>query len=267
MTSVVTAEDLSYSYPTGERVLEGIDFSAARGERIAILGPNGSGKSTLLQLLGGLLEPDGGTVRYFDGKTDAETLRDRFSVVLQEPEDYLFNASIREDLRYGPSQMGLSESSIEDTVSSLAEALDLEALLERPPFRLSGGEKRRAALAAGLSTDPELIFLDEPFSDIDANYRRQAMDLLAEQNETGMTQVIATSNTDIVPKIADRVCLLDGDGGFVSLGPPREALSAVDVLRAAGLSPPCVVELFADAELSDPPVTIEEARTWVDKNR
>lgn len=262
MTRVIDARNVGYTYPDGTVALEGVDVAVESGERVAIVGPNGAGKSTLLLLLGGLLEPTTGQVRYFEETTDPEAVRDRLGVVLQDPEAYLFNTTVEADLSYGPAQLGRSEAERERRVAALADRFDLTHLLEKPPFRLSGGEQRRAAIASGLSTDPSVLLLDEPFSNVDARHRQQLREVLAERGASGMTSVIATSNMDLVPYVADRVYLVDRSSVARS-GSMRSVVTDVDTLEDCGLSPPTVVKLFRELDVAVPPVTVEEAATWV----
>lgn len=258
MSPVIEATGLAYEYPDGTDAIADVDFVARAGERVGILGPNGAGKSTLLMLLGGLLEPSAGQVRYFDGIADADTIRDRLAVVLQEPDEYLFNPTVREDLEYGPSQLEIPAQEAERRVSEVAAALLLSDYLEQPPFRLSGGEKRRAALAAGLTTHPEVLLVDEPFSDVDATHTEAVIDRLDDVAESGGTTVVAISDSDLLPRIADRVYLVDQNGTIAGSGRTREILTDAATLDECGLLPPRVTRLFQEAGHGEPPLTIDE---------
>ncbi|EJN58121.1 energy-coupling factor ABC transporter ATP-binding protein [Halogranum rubrum] len=264
----IDARDVTYRHPDGTVAVDGVDLRVEPGSRVALLGANGAGKSTLLQLLGGLLDPSEGTVRWF-GERDADSVRDRLSVLLQDADDYLFNPTVREDLAYGPRQLRLPANEVDERVATLAARFDLEPLLDRPPFRLSGGEKRRAAFAAALSLDPEALLLDEPVSHLDAQNRRRILDVLDELAAEGVTTVVATPDPDLVPAVADRVCLLGPSGTVVADGTPREILTDRERLRAAGLRPPTLVRLFGDldgVDGEDVPVSLSEAdallRRW-----
>jgi cobalt/nickel transport system ATP-binding protein len=260
--SAIEASDLRYAYPDGTLAVDGVDVTVERGERVALLGPNGAGKSTLLQLLGGLIDPDGGTVRYFGETTDADAVRDRLSVLTQNPADYLFTPTVREDLAYGPAQQDVAPAERDRRVERLADRLDLRGLLEKPPFRLSGGEQRRAALASALAVEPDVLLLDEPVSDVDAANRRAVLDLLDGLADEGVTLVTATPDTELVARVADRVILLDGAGEVVADGTTRAVLTDVDLLAGCDLRPPQVVRLFGDRETI--PLTVAEARDLVD---
>jgi cobalt/nickel transport system ATP-binding protein len=255
----IEATGLGYAYPDGTPAVDGVDVTVERGERVALLGPNGAGKSTLLQLLGGLIDPDEGRVRYFGETDDADAVRDRLSVLTQNPADYLFNPTVREDLAYGPAQQDLSDGEAEARVDRVADRLDLGELLSKPPFRLSGGQQRRAALASALTVEPDALLLDEPVSDVDAANRETVLALLDELVAEGVTLVVSTPDTELVPRVADRVVLLDGEGRVAATGPTHEVLTDTTLLTDCDLRPPQVVRLF-DGLTDDPPLTVEAAR-------
>jgi len=257
--SVVEATGLRYAYPDGTLAIDGVDVTVEAGERVALLGPNGAGKSTLLQLLGGLVEPEAGTVRYFEDTTDADAVRDRLSVLTQNPADYLFNPTVREDLAYGPAQQDSTQREVDRRVERMADRLDLGDLLSNPPFRLSGGQQRRAALASALTVEPDVLLLDEPVSNVDAANRAEILALLDELADEGVTLVTSTPDTELVPHVADRVVLLDAAGTVVARGPTREILTDAALLSDCDMRPPQVVRLFDGRE--DVPLTVEEART------
>lgn len=260
---VIEAIGLCYSYPDGTTALDGIDVQIECGERIALLGPNGAGKSTLLQLLGGLVDPDAGSVRYFESTTDADSVRDRLSVLTQNPADYLFNPTVREDLAYGPTQQNEPQQVVDRRIEAVAERLELTDLLSKPPFRLSGGEQRRAALASALTVEPEVLLLDEPLSNVDAANRGEIIDLLDELSADGVTLVTSTPDTELLPHLADRVVLLNIEGAVVAAGSTREILTDTELLAACNLRPPQVVRLFEGDE--PVPLTVEEARSRLDR--
>ena len=260
---VIKATGLQYAYPDGTVALDGVDVRIAPGERVALLGPNGAGKSTLLQLLGGLIEPDAGSVRYFGSTTDADSVRDRLSVLTQNPADYLFNPTVREDLAYGPTQQDASQAAVDRRIEAVAERLGLTELLSKPPFRLSGGEQRRAALASALTVEPDVLLLDEPLSNVDAANRGEIIDLLDELSADGVTLVTSTPDTELLPHLADRVVLLNIEGAVVAAGSTREILTDTELLAACNVRPPQVVRLFEGDE--PVPLTVEEARSRLDR--
>ncbi|MFW5964274.1 MAG: energy-coupling factor ABC transporter ATP-binding protein [Natronomonas sp.] len=256
--NAIDATGLRYGYPDGTLAVDGVDVTVEAGERLALLGPNGAGKSTLLQLLGGLIPPDAGTVRYFEATEDADSVRDRLSVLTQNPDEYLFNPTVRGDLAYGPAQQDIPVEERTRRIRRLAGELGLTDLLSKPPFRLSGGEKRRAALASALTVDPDVLLLDEPVSNVDAENRRAVLELLADRSAAGLTLVTSTPDTELVPHVADRVLLLDATGTVAARGTPREILTDTDLMADCGLRPPQVVRIF-DGH-GDAPLTAEAAR-------
>ena len=262
-TPVIDASGLGYSYPDGTTALDGVDVTVREGDRVALLGPNGAGKSTLLQLLGGLIDPDSGSVRFFESTTDADSIRDRLSVLTQNPADYLFNPTVREDLAYGPTQQNESRAAVDRRVEAVAERLGLSELLSKPPFRLSGGEQRRAALASALTVEPEVLLLDEPLSNVDAANRAEILALLDELSNQGVTLVTSTPDTELLPHLADRVLLLDASGSVVASGSTREILTDTSLLADCNLRPPQVVRLFEGDE--PVPLTVDEARQRLDE--
>ncbi|WEL21532.1 ABC transporter ATP-binding protein [Halorhabdus sp. BNX81] len=257
--NALDARDLAFAYPDATTALEGIDLTIEAGERVAILGPNGAGKSTLLSLLAGLRDPASGEVRYFGTDEPADELRDRIAHCPQTPADYLFNATVREDLEYGPAQLEIDRREADERVDALAAEFDLDGLLEKPPFRLSGGEQRRAAVAAALAVEPDLLLLDEPVADVDADHRATILDALDRRHEAGTTIVVSTPDADLVPQVADRVVLLDREGSVVRDGPVRAVLTDGDLLRDVGVSPPQLVEIFRQAGFDELPLSVAEA--------
>lgn len=262
---VVEAEGLHHKFPDGTVGLEQVSLTLRAGERVAVVGPNGSGKSTLQQLLGGLVEPTCGSVTYFGETSDPEVVRDRLGVLLQDPDDYLFNTTVREDLEYGPAQLGVPKTEADKRIERLAETLGLTDLLNQPPFRLSGGEKQRAALASVLSFGPEVLLLDEPTSAVDGDGRECILSLLDDQFAAGRTVVTFTPDLELVPRIADRMVVIGPDGTVATTGSVREVLTDATLLRANDLEPPAIVRLF-DGLTDEIPLTVEEGRELLNSN-
>lgn len=261
MAPVIDARGLTHEYPDGTRAIEDVTLTIDSGERVAVVGPNGSGKSTLQLVLGGLVDSYSGTVRYFGETTDAESVRERLGVLLQNPEDYLFNTTVREDIEYGPAQLGCDRAETERRVEMLAAKLGLDDLLDRPPFRLSGGEKQRAAVASVFSFAPDVLLVDEPVGSVDTHYRNQILDILADHDGA---LLVFTPNLEIVPAVADRVLLLGRDGSIAADGGVRDVLTDQALLNAHGLSPPVPVRLFEGIlDLEDVPLTVSRARDYL----
>jgi cobalt/nickel transport system ATP-binding protein len=258
MGPVIEAQGLTHEYPDGTTAIRDVTLSIEEGERVAVIGANGSGKSTLQLVLGGLVDPTAGTVEYFDDTADAEAVRDRIGVLLQDPDDYLFNTTVREDLEYGPAQLGMSRQAATQRVGQVAAELGLDTLLDRPPFRLSGGEKQRAAVASVLAFEPEVLLLDEPFGAVDAHYRERILQLVTDHEGT---VVLFTPSLDVVPEIADRVIVVGPDGSLAANESVRDVLTDSTLLRENGLRPPAMVQLFEGIlEADDMPLTVSDAR-------
>jgi len=261
MGPVIEARGLTHEYPDGTTAIRDVTVSIDEGERVAVIGANGSGKSTLQLVLGGLVEPTAGTVTYFDETADAEAVRDRLGVLLQDPDDYLFNTTVREDLEYGPAQLGMSREAATQRVTDVAAKLGLKALLDRPPFRLSGGEKQRAAVASVLAFDPDVLLLDEPFGAVDAHYRDRILKLVTDHEGT---VVLFTPSLDVVADVVDRVIVVGPDGSIAADGSVRDVLTDGTLLRENGLRPPATVALFEGIlDDDDVPLTVSDARAYL----
>lgn len=214
-----------------------------RGTRVALLGANGSGKSTLLLLLDALQPPSSGEI-LFDGKelTPGALLderanhdfRRRVGFVFQNPEVQLFNPTVRDELAFGPLQLGWPAERIRDEVERTVDRMQLGAVVERPTFRLSMGEKKRVAIASVLILDPEVILLDEPTAGLDPRSQSGVIDLLVGWQGGPRTVVVATHDLGVIEEIADR-CLVFQEGRLVADRPPGEIVADLDLLTRTGL--------------------------------
>src|ERR671920_120891 len=235
---VIELEDLSYTYPDGHRALEGITLRIEAGERVAILGPNGAGKSTLCLHLNGILEATEGTVSVcglpiFRGD-DVKEIRRRVGVVFQDPDDMLFMPTVEADVAFGPSNLGLPEEEVCARVERALGAVGMAGMGARSPHPLSFGQKKRAATAAVLSMDPEVLVLDEPSSSLDPRGRREFGELLARLEQT---IVVVTHDLPYAHELCERVVILDG-GRMVADGPTDEILDDAELLAAHDLELP-----------------------------
>jgi cobalt/nickel transport system ATP-binding protein len=205
--SIVSVKDVKFTYPAGVSALKGVSLEIAQGERVAILGPNGSGKSTLILLIAGLLMPSRGEIKVFGEQTtskDFQKLRSRIGLVFQDPDDQLFTPSVIEDIEYGPKNLKLPEEEVKQRSVYVLEKMGIQNLKDRPPHRLSFGEKKKVSLATALVLKPELLILDEPTANLDLVSRRGLIDTLNELNRAGTTIIVSTHDVEALPELADR---------------------------------------------------------------
>ncbi|HHH78412.1 MAG TPA: ABC transporter ATP-binding protein [Thermoplasmatales archaeon] len=264
---VIELEDVSYTYPDGTDALNRISIRIDEGESAAIAGPNGAGKSTLLLIMAGLVAPSSGEVRIFGrkiGKKDigrAESMSDirkRMGIVFQDADTQLFSATVYDDVAFGPMHLGIGEDEVDEMVKSTLEFLGITHLSERHPYDLSGGEKRKAAIATALVSSPDVLLLDEPTADLDPKNRREFVELLKKLKEDGKTIVIATHEMDILPEVVERMIVLNGE--IVREGSIGEVMLDEKLLERANLDVPVVTRLFKLLKNSDDiPLTVEEA--------
>ena len=230
-----------YRYPE-VTALDRVSLAVARGERVAILGANGSGKSTLLRLLDGLCFADAGEVRFegaalnetaFTDEPFAYAFRRRVAFIFQNPDAQLFNPTVFDEIAFGPLQLRWSKEEIITRVHKAMRRMQIEPLKDRAPHRLSGGEKKRVALASVLVLDPDVLLLDEPTAALDPQSQSQTIDFLA-ANEGAKTVVTATHDLSIIMDIADRCIVLEG-GRVLAEGTPPDILADEALLRRAHL--------------------------------
>lgn len=231
--AMLEGRDLWVSYPGVGTVLRGVTIRLRKGEVVALLGPNGSGKTTLLLTLAGLIKPERGEV-LLDGKPLRSQLpeaRRRIGVLFQDPDDQLFNPTVREELLFALEQLGLGEAEKSRRVSEVSELLGITHLVGRPTHALSMGEKRRVALASVLVYEPEFLLLDEPTANLDPRFTAQLVRVICSARAKGGGVLIATQDSDFALALADRVAVLR-EGSIVWEG---EHL-APDALEELGLA-------------------------------
>ena len=240
-------ERVSYHYPGGAVGVREVDLAVHPGERVVLLGANGSGKSTLLRLLGGLLVPQQGAISAFGQPLSSAYLADfkaaaafrrRVGLVFQNADAQLFSASVWEELAFGPLHLGLPEAEVRERVDEMLAFCGLQELGERPPFRLSGGEKRKVALASVLAVNPQVLLLDEPTTGLDPRSQRWLIDTLVQLGGAGKTLVTATHDLDVVEEIADRVVVFDEEHRLVASDTPAAILADRDLLLRVNLIDP-----------------------------
>ena len=265
---IIELDKVNYIYnqglPTETYAVRDVTVRIADGEFIALVGSTGSGKSTLVQMLNGLKIPTSGTISY-DGKTvgndkkELQKLRCRIGLVFQYPEYQLFDETVEKDVSFGPKNKGLSaEEALDKARKALHEVGLTEESFEKSPFDLSGGEKRRAAIAGILAMEPEVLILDEPTAGLDPSGKTEILDLIRTyRNEHHAAIIMVTHNMDEAAEYADRIIVMK-DGSVLMDGEPHEVFSHTDAIRDVGLDIPQAEELCLALDIPGC-ITIEEA--------
>lgn len=234
-----------YFYNSRQLALDGIDLDIYRGEQVALLGANGSGKSTLLKMLDGIIAPSAGTMQALGQEVKAVAAGEeafRFhrevGLVFQDPDVQLFSATVFDDVAFGPLQLGLSKEEVRLRCEEALAQMEVSHLANRAPFELSGGEKKRAAIASVLSLHPEVILLDEPTASLDPRTKWVLVNLITKLGEAGKTIITTTHELEIVPIIARRVVVIGEERQILADGTPEEILANRELLIQANLIHP-----------------------------
>ena len=271
--TIIQVEGLAHTYLRGSPLesfaLSGVDLQIHRGEIVGLIGPTGSGKSTLLQHLNGLLRPQSGHVvveghDLADPATDVRAIRRSVGLAFQQPEDQLFERYVGDDVAFGPRQVGLAKDEIRERVQWAMESVGLgfEAFKDRLTATLSGGERRRAALAGVLALRPKVLVADEPTAGLDPRARADVLNVFRGLHDEGVTLVVASHHMDDIAVLCDRVVALDG-GRVVAAGTTREIFAQPDMLKAHGLSVPPLAAIAQELRAAGWPIspsvmTVEE---------
>jgi len=258
MTAIIlAAQGLEYRYPGDIAALDGLDLRVARGRKLALLGANGCGKTTLLLHLNGTLRPfrgqvllDGQAVGY--GGKALSAWRNRVGLVLQEPDDQLFSATVYQDVSFGPLNQGLAEDAVRARVSAALETLRITQLAERPTHALSFGQKKRVAIAGVLAMRPEVLILDEPTAGLDPRGVAHLLAALEQLRLAGTTLVFSTHDVDLAYGWADDVAIL-GQGRVLCQGEALATLADPGRLQAAHLRTPTLLALATALGVADGP--------------
>lgn len=269
--NIIETKNISYQYPDGTEALKNVDFRAKKGKIVALLGPNGAGKSTLFLHFNGILRPVSGSIT-IDGKPlgykkkDLMEVRQKVGIVFQNPDDQLFAPTVMEDVAFGPMNIGLCKEEVEERVKESLKRVGMEGMENKAPHHLSGGQKKRVAIAGILAMKPEIMVLDEPTSGLDPKGASQIMHLLYKLNQEGMTIVISTHDVDLVPLYAYNVYIIS-DGKIIKEGNPSEVFEDIKTIRDANLRLPRIAHLMEILKKEDKlpfdkpyPLTIGEAR-------
>jgi len=264
--TVLACDHVSHSYKGG-RSLKNISLTLSQGEVVVLCGPNGAGKTTLLKLFAGILPPDSGNLTLFGKALNRKTRKDAFrrvAFMFQDPNDQLFCTHVREDIAYGPKNLGLESAEVDRLVDTAMELMEVSHLAHRPIHRLSHGEMKRVGLAGLIAMRPPLILLDEPTASLDPASATHLVDLIRHLNSHhGYTLVVVTHDVNVAAAIAKRIVILD-QGQITADGSPRDILTDRDLLETARLEPPILTRLFQElfenfTDKRQIPVTIDEA--------
>ncbi|HVQ93061.1 MAG TPA: ABC transporter ATP-binding protein [Mycobacteriales bacterium] len=241
---LLACADLHYSYLGRFPALAGVSLQVRQGERLALLGANGCGKSTLLKLLDGLVFPDSGSYTAFGQPVTEDALEDeqfsrgfrsRVGFVFQNSDVQLFSPTVREEVAFGCLQLGLSRDETAARVDDVLHLLDLTELADRAPFQLSGGQKKKVAIASVLVMNPDVLLFDEPTAALDPRTQGWLRDLLAELHAAGKTIVLATHDLEALDRVADRCLVFSEEHGIAGSGTPAEVLADLPLLLGVNL--------------------------------
>jgi cobalt/nickel transport system ATP-binding protein len=277
--AVYNLENVNYDYAGKINALKNVCLTVNKGEQVAILGANGSGKSTLLKLLNALIFPSSGTIEAYgtqlsEGLLDDDKsafppmFRKNVGFVFQNSETQLFCPTVWDEILFGPLQLDIPRNVAEVRAKDVMDMLGISCLKDRAPYSLSGGEKKKVAIASVLSVNPEVLLLDEPTSNLDPATKRWLIELLVELKKAGKTIIIATHDLDYVPQITDRVYVLDKK--IVAEGTPGEILLDIELLKKTNLETPSIAVLFEilrcfGYDCKDLPLSMDEAVTHLNK--
>ena len=241
---LLVVEDLRYAYLGRFPALDGVSLRVARGEKVALLGANGCGKSTLLKILNGLIFADSGTFHAFGEEVTEDKLEDeqfnqgfrsRVGFIFQNSDAQVFSPTVREEIAFGPLNMAMSRDQAEARVADTLTMLDIADLADRAPYQLSGGQKKRVAIASVLVMNPEVLLFDEPTAALDPRTQRWLMELIVELSQAGKTIVLATHDLDTLDTLADRCVVFSESHRIAAEGPVERILDDRNLLLGVNL--------------------------------
>lgn len=240
---MIEINEVYYSY--SDRIaLNNINLNIVKGESVALLGANGSGKSTLLKLINGIISPDHGVYKFNNEEITHKKLQDnifakqlhqKIGFIFQNPDTQLFCTNVYDEIAFGPRQMGLEETEVDQRVKDCLDLLGIQSFRDRTPYHLSGGEKHKVAIACVLSMNPEVLVLDEPMNGLDPRTQRWLIEFLVKLNKAGKTIITSTHNLDLVSEISNRAILFDESHTIVADMPTDKLLDDIDLLKRVNL--------------------------------
>ena len=263
MTNIqLSTENLSFTYPDGTRALKNINIEIEKGEKVAIIGPNGAGKSTLFSHFNGLTEPTSGCVK-IEGKPisfekdELLKVRQKVGIVFQDPNDQLFAPTVKEDIAFGPMNLGLSYDEVEKRVEDALKMVGMENYEDKTPHHLSGGQQKRIAIAGIIAMKPELMILDEQTAGLDPDGVEKVLNIMNQLNEEGMTLIISSHDIDMISKYADKIFVLY-NGEIIESGNKNKIFSDMELLKKAHLRTPITTEILYNLKESGLNVNTEK---------
>ena len=240
---MIDIKEVSYSY-SGICALNNVSLHINKGEAVALMGANGSGKSTMLKLINGIVSPDRGIYKFNDEEITLKKLQDnkfaksfhqKIGFIFQNSDTQLFCANVYEEIAFGPRQMGFSEEEVDARVNDCLNLLNIHDFTERQPYHLSGGEKRKVAIACVLALNPEVLVLDEPMNGLDPRTQRWLVEFLVKLNNAGKTLITSTHNLELVQEISKRAILFDEHHNIVADMPTDKLLTEIELLKKVNL--------------------------------
>lgn len=278
---IINIKDLNYIYnpntPFEKKALDNINLQINEGDFIGLIGHTGSGKSTLVQHLNGLMKPTSGTIEVeginiVEKGANLREVRQKVGLVFQYPEHQLFEESVYKDIAFGPKNLGLKDEEVDERVKSAMEdvGLDFESLKDRSPFELSGGQKRRVAIAGVIAMKPRVLVLDEPTAGLDPNGRDEILDeIKLLYNKEGITIILVSHSMEDVARLVNRILVMD-NGNIVMDDSTREVFKRAEELQKIGLGIPQITSFMRDFktkghDVRDDILTVEEAKTEIMK--
>lgn len=263
MTNIqLSTENLSFTYPDGTQALKNINIEIEKGEKVAIIGPNGAGKSTLFSHFNGLTEPTSGCVK-IEGKPisfekdELLKVRQKVGIVFQDPNDQLFAPTVKEDIAFGPMNLGLSYDEVEKRVEDALKMVGMENYEDKTPHHLSGGQQKRIAIAGIIAMKPELMILDEPTAGLDPDGVEKVLNIMNQLNEEGMTLIISSHDIDMISKYADKIFVLY-NGEIIESGNKNKIFSDMELLKKAHLRTPITTKILYNLKESGLNVNTEK---------
>lgn len=263
MTNIqLSTENLSFTYPDGTQALKNINIEIEKGEKVAIIGPNGAGKSTLFSHFNGLTEPTSGCVK-IEGKAisfekdELLKVRQKVGIVFQDPNDQLFAPTVKEDIAFGPMNLGLSYGEVEKRVEDALKMVGMENYEDKTPHHLSGGQQKRIAIAGIIAMKPEIMILDEPTAGLDPDGVEKVLNIMNQLNKEGMTLIISSHDIDMISKYADKIFILY-NGEIIESGNKNKIFSDMELLKKAHLRTPITTEILYNLKESGLNVNTEK---------